>query len=163
MDFPLKDYSRNPFEVRCVVGPIGLEVPRAVAASRQVSREAPGLGFGVSTLAHMRQSRPDSGLGFQVKVLKIVHVVLSLLGSGQHVVGLGWLSEDRYSSQYKNNCFAEMRSGFEAGSYLRLIDFLYHSTLGWRVIKKKRRRIERVGLGRLSEDHARGEKPPQTG
>ena len=29
-------------------------------------------------------------------------------------------------------------SGSEAGSYLRLIDFVYHSTLGLRVIKKKR-------------------------
>jgi len=28
-------------------------------------------------------------------------------------------------------------SGSEAGSYLRLIDFVYHSTLGLRVIKKK--------------------------
>ena len=28
--------------------------------------------------------------------------------------------------------------GSEAGSYLRLIDFGYHSTLGLRVIKKKR-------------------------
>ena len=33
---------------------------------------------------------------------------------------------------------AEVCSGFEAGSYLRLIDFLYHSTLGLRVIKKKK-------------------------
>jgi len=32
-----------------------------------------------------------------------------------------------------------MCSGSEAGSYLRFIDFVYHSTLGWRVIKKKRR------------------------
>ena len=32
-----------------------------------------------------------------------------------------------------------MCSGSEAGSYLRLIDFVYHSTLGLRVIKKKRR------------------------
>ena len=31
-----------------------------------------------------------------------------------------------------------MCSGSEAGSYLRLIDFVYHSTLGLRVIKKKR-------------------------
>ena len=31
--------------------------------------------------------------------------------------------------------------GSEAGSYLRLIDFVYHSTLGLRVIKKKRRYI----------------------
>ena len=32
--------------------------------------------------------------------------------------------------------FREMCSGSEAGSYLRLIDFVYHSTLGLRVIKK---------------------------
>ena len=31
-------------------------------------------------------------------------------------------------------------SGFEAGSYLRLIDFVYHSTLGLRVIKKKKKK-----------------------
>ena len=31
-----------------------------------------------------------------------------------------------------------MCSGSEAGSYLKLIDFMYHSTLGLRVIKKKR-------------------------
>ena len=33
---------------------------------------------------------------------------------------------------------AEMCSGSEAGSYIRLIDFVYHSTLGLRVIKKKK-------------------------
>jgi len=31
-----------------------------------------------------------------------------------------------------------MCSGSEAGSYLRLIDLVYHSTLGLRVIKKKK-------------------------
>ena len=31
-----------------------------------------------------------------------------------------------------------MCSGSEAGSYLRLIDFVYHSTLGLIVIKKKK-------------------------
>jgi len=31
-----------------------------------------------------------------------------------------------------------MCSGSEAGSYLRLIDFVYHSTLGLGVIKKKK-------------------------
>ena len=31
----------------------------------------------------------------------------------------------------------ELLLGSEAGSYLRLIDFVYHSTLGVRVIKKK--------------------------
>ena len=42
-------------------------------------------------------------------------------------------------SQFENNYFTEMCSGSQAGSYLRLIDFVYHSTLDWRVIKKKRR------------------------
>jgi len=35
--------------------------------------------------------------------------------------------------------FTEMCSGSEAGSYLRLIDFVYHSTLCLRVIKKKKK------------------------
>jgi len=35
-----------------------------------------------------------------------------------------------------------MCSGSEAGSYLRLIDFVYHSTLGLRVIQKKKRRVQ---------------------
>ena len=35
--------------------------------------------------------------------------------------------------------FTEMCSGSEAGSYLRLVDFVYLSTLGLRVMKKKRR------------------------
>ena len=47
---------------------------------------------------------------------------------------------DRYSYQFENNHFTEMCSGFEAGSYLRLIDFVYHSTLGLRVIKKKKKK-----------------------
>jgi len=35
--------------------------------------------------------------------------------------------------------FTEMCSGFEAGSYLRLIDFVHRSTLGLRVIHKKKK------------------------
>ena len=35
-------------------------------------------------------------------------------------------------------CFTEICSGSEAGSYLRLIDFVYHSTLGLRVIMERR-------------------------
>ena len=37
-------------------------------------------------MAHIRQSRPDSGLGFHVKVLKIFQVVPSSLGSGLAVL-----------------------------------------------------------------------------
>jgi len=35
--------------------------------------------------------------------------------------------------------FTEMCSGSEAGPYLRLVDFVYHVTLGLRVIKKKKK------------------------
>ena len=35
-----------------------------------------------ANMAHIRQSRPGSGLGSQVKVLETVLVVTSLLGSG---------------------------------------------------------------------------------
>ena len=43
-------------------------------------------------------------------------------------------------------------SGSEAGSYLRLIDFVYRSTLGLRVIKKEKgwARIMRLGERRKS-------------
>ena len=36
-------------------------------------------------MAHTRLSRPDSGLGFQVKVLKTFQMVPSSLGSGHAV------------------------------------------------------------------------------
>ena len=42
--------------------------------------------------------------------------------------------------QFENNYFTEMCSGPEAGSYSRLIDFVYHPTVDLRVIKKKRKR-----------------------
>jgi len=41
--------------------------------------------------------------------------------------------------QFKSNYFTEMCSGSEEGSYLRFIDVVYHSTLGLRVLKKKKR------------------------
>ena len=40
---------------------------------------------------------------------------------------------------YLNNYFTEMCGGSEAGSYLRLIDFSYHSTLGLRERKLRSR------------------------
>ena len=51
--------------------------------------------------------------------------------SQQHETGLSG------SGGTSSTTFTEMCSGSEAGSYLRLIDFVYHSTLGLRVIKKK--------------------------
>ena len=49
------------------------------------------------------------------------------------------LTDVEQISQFENNYFTQMCSGSEAGSYLRLIDFVYHSTLGLRVIKKKKK------------------------
>ena len=62
--------------------------------------------------------------------------MISIKGQCQPRVGGG--RTDRYSSQFENNYLTELCSGSEAGSYLRLIDFVYHSTLGVRVIKKKK-------------------------
>ena len=63
-----------------------------------------------ANVAHIRQSRPDSGLGFQVKGSKPLYVAPSSLGSGR--------PEDLV---------------FNADRVL------YHSTLGSRVIKKKKK------------------------
>ena len=52
---------------------------------------------------------------------------------------------------FENNYFTEMCSGSEAGSYVRFIDFVYHSTLGLRVIKKKTKRPFREEALRRSE------------
>ena len=43
------------------------------------------------------------------------------------------------NAQFENNFFTEMCSGFEVGSYSRLIGFVYHPTLGLRVIKKRKK------------------------
>ena len=48
----------------------------------------------------------------------------------------GFPDEDD-TSQCVKNCFTEMCSGSEEGSYSRLIDCVYHSTLDLRVMKKK--------------------------
>ena len=39
-----------------------------------------------------------------------------------------------------------MCSGSEAGSYSRLIDFVFHSTLGLRVIQKGKKKVQESGL-----------------
>jgi len=47
--------------------------------------------------------------------------------------------EDRHNLQFEKSCFKEMCRCSEADSYLGLIDFVYHSALGLRVIKKSKR------------------------
>ena len=67
-----------------------------------------------------------------IKKKKKHHIKAHARKSNQH-------TRDRYSSQFENNYFTEMCSGSKAGSYLRLIEFVYDSNLGFRVIKEKRR------------------------
>jgi len=50
----------------------------------------------------------------------------------------------------KNNYSTEMCSGSEAGSYSRLRDFVYHSTLGLRVIKKKKKQTAQAAAATRS-------------
>ena len=60
--------------------------------------------------------------------------------------GLEW---ELRRSQFENNYFTEMCSGSEAGSYLRLIVSVYHSTLGLRVIKNKKKSGRCAAAARL--------------
>ena len=46
--------------------------------------------------------------------------------------------------QFENNLFTEMCSSSEAGSYVRLADFVNYSTLGLRVTKKKPRAFHQL-------------------
>ena len=59
-------------------------------------------------------------------------------GAGFRLCQGGLPRPDSY--QFENNYFTEMCSGSEAGSYSRLIDFVYRSTLGLRVIKQRKKK-----------------------
>ena len=53
---------------------------------------------------------------------------------------------DRHSFQFENTYFTAICSGSEAGSYLRLTDLVYRSTLALSVIKN-RKKSELLGAG----------------
>ena len=59
--------------------------------------------------------------------------------------GEGW----RDTFQFENSYFTEEISGSEAGSYFRLIGFVYLSTLGLRVIKRRREKRVRLTTSRF--------------
>jgi len=89
-------------------------------------RDPVGLVPGIADISQLSQRPRDNGS----KAPALVQSAPS-----PNDAGSAW----EESSQFENNYFTEMCSGSEAGSYLRLIDFVYLSTLGLRVIKKKRR------------------------
>ena len=60
---------------------------------------------------------------------------------------------------FNNNHFTELCCGSEAGSYLRPIHPIYHSTLGSRMLKKKKRRYP-AEPGRLQGYLTNERRPP---
>ena len=82
--------------------------------------------------ARTRQSRPDSGLGFQVKVLNTFQGVPSSLGSG--------LAQ---TLQLLRKNVKRFRGGLVFKAHRRV----YHSTLRLRVIKKKQKKTLRRSTG----------------
>ena len=73
---------------------------------------------------------------FREKVL-VCGTVFREEGSCVQSGGVGvWGS--RITQGRENNYLTELCSGSEAGSYRRLIDFVYHSVLGLRVINQKK-------------------------
>jgi len=78
-----------------------------------------------ANMAHARQSRPDSGVGVQVKGLETFQVVPSLLGSGTKVISKRNLTE--ISVHRVSLCGAIFHQ------YLRVIFFFFFITLKPRV------------------------------
>ena len=56
-----------------------------------------------------------------------------------------------YTPRMPRSLSSELCSGFEAGSYSRLIDFLYHSTLGRVIEKKNKSLVSVVGFTETSQ------------
>ena len=102
-------------------GVLGHEVGNAKRLGlRVVKPSLPVQGY----LAHKKQPPPpgrpyDPTVGSSEGGVFLMSEVL-LYGSGLRVVKPSF---PVHSSQFKNNCFTEMCSGSEEGSYLRLIDF----------------------------------------
>ena len=66
------------------------------------------------------------------------HPEQALLDGGEMGVSVNPVKIESLEA-FEYDFFTEICSGSEAGSYLRCIDFVYHSTLGLRVTKKKER------------------------
>ena len=99
--------------------------------TRRLPRQSPGRGFQTSIAPVVVKSQYCSCHKSNTVVVKSQSLLqLSNVDSAP--------SSARTTTQLENNYFTEMCSGSEAGSYFRLIDFVYHSTLGLRAIKKKK-------------------------
>ena len=91
-----------------------------------------------ANMAHIRQSGSDSGLGSQEKVRELSVGVTSSLGSGR-VLSVQLSIQEHLVDRVVNR--------FQGGLVFQAHRLLYHSTLGSRVIKKKKK--EQLGRRRL--------------
>ena len=97
-----------------------------------------------ANMADVRLPRPDSGLGFQAKVFNTFQVVPSLLGSRR--IRLAWQLELYPSVQFsiQEQLLRRNVKRFRGGLVSKARRPLYHSTLGSRVMmKKKKTRLQR--------------------
>ena len=103
-------------------------------------------------MAYIRQTRPDSGRGFHAKVRTTFQGVRFWLGSGlpgrKEAFIQQWASEFCHlsclglggGSQFKaKQLLSSNVERFRAGLVFKAVRSLYHSTLGSRVVKKKKR------------------------
>ena len=79
-------------------------------------------------MAHIRQSRPDSGRDFKAKVLKTFRVVPSSLEKM-----IGFVKPVAAAYVLRTN-----GKRFRGGLVFKAHTLVYHSTLGSRVMKKKK-------------------------
>jgi len=95
-----------------------------------------------------RISLPDESI--QIK-LQLIRELFKQTDSRSHrLLGRGG---GACSSQFENTYLTEMCSSVKAGSYLRLVDFVYLKKLG--VIKKKRKKQKKLGGNKEEEEEAR--------
>ena len=86
--------------------------------------------------AQTRQPRPDSGPGSQVKTVQTFQVAPSLLGSGTRCLGSGFDRVINSRTILRRNV-----QRFRGGLIFKVHRLVCHSTLGWSVIKMKKKSL----------------------
>ena len=136
--------NRNSFHTRsfpCSTLPPGCSrIDKVRVPTWCVSPDIPARALPSSWDPQMYRER--SSLDFPTRALPLPSLVSWSAPSCPHTSAPEHLRSHKWQAEVAyNNYFAEMCSDSEAGLYLRLIDLMYHSTLGVRVIKKKKKML----------------------
>ena len=135
-----KGFNLNPFSYKSA------NPPASTAPSGNVWRFPGGLVCKAHRLCGSLNSRLESNKEVEKKK------------KSECLASLPWSSFfgqiDRDWAAFENNYFTEMCSGSEAGSYLRIIDFVYHSTRG--LVEMKKKKDHAAGQTRHGNDHTAG-------